>query len=179
MSSRMEKIYLFLFWWCILLFILLWAATSCTKEAPEPVFEYSVFSEVEVVSSIFDEIKADRIRVLVHTKVNGEEVVVERIAAIDNECPKVRVSGNVIPYEEDLEITLWAEIYIGFTTQDGWVDLRNLSDESLQYIDIELRLGIMDSEFRLSKVIASTIQRSTNTNKEPILNWILPKIETK
>ena len=159
----------------LMLILLLFA---CTKEAPEPEFEYSVFSQVEIISSIFDEIGVTDVRALVYTQQDEEDIImVERIAIVDLECPKISLSGNVIDYRYPLTVKLWADIYVRFEAQDGWVYLPTLSNGSLQYIDIELKLGLIDSEFRMSRVISSAIIRSTNTNKKPILEWIVPKIE--
>ena len=160
----------------LILFLIL--LLSCQKEETILEIEYSVFSEVSVVSSIFDDIGVTDVRAFIYTQVNGDTVVVERQVAVEEDCAKVSMSGNIFLYEKFASVKLWATIYFRFEDQgDGWTYLPTLSKGSLDYVDVELGLGIMDSEFRRSKVIAFAVKRSTNTNKEVILEWTLPEIE--
>lgn len=155
-------------------YLLLLFLFACTKEAPIPESGYSVFSVVAVSSILFDSLKVEEVRVIFTRSVDGDTIVTDRSSLL--ECSTIRVSGAVVDYSYPSTHTLQAKVFFKFSTQEGWVYMMNLSDQSLEYIDVKVSLGIIDEEFRLSNVIDAKTIYSTDDVKEPILRWDLPEI---
>ena len=157
-------------------YLILLLLLSCTEEVIVEEFSYSVFSSIEMASILFEELGVTRVRVDFFTQVNGgDTALVTREVAMRPECFIIDATGGLLPYEYPAIINLWVEIFFTFEGQDGYSYLPALSKDVRKFVAVQLTLGIIDSELRMSHVLdAKTVYNTALTKSR--LTWEMPEI---